>query len=975
MVGTRFFNSSSSSNNHQASNPATSPHSPLYTTGNNLYSPDPGPILEFGEEENHPSCSTNNHLAVSESIETKAGSEEDTVFIETGGIDNSLISESKNSDNMENPINPENPQSALESSTAAEGFVPAMAQPPPEQDPQELAKIKRKYVLQELLETERDYVTDLSKVVEGYIANISSMELPEDLQGKDKIIFANISQIREFHRDNFLKEIEKCEDNYEIVAHAFVKYERRLQTYYVKYCQNKPKSDYLVSQEAFEQFFAETKLKLGHKVALSDLLIKPVQRIMKYQLLLKDIMKYTERAGDPTIMMQKALEVMHTVPKLCDDMMSVGRLQNFDGNLNAQGKLLFHGALQISDSAPGQLFKGKERRIFLFEQSAIIADCIMPKKEFSNPTYIFKNQIMVNKMVLEANIADDPLRFVFRSNEPSSSSVFVAQANSAEEKAQWIQKIMCQLDQQKTLLAALVDPKRYQNSLNAVHSLSLGEPTKKHHSNTPTISAPASAGIVASSSKSSSKGSKLFGFGKKSSNSVKSPTSPPPAEIEQKLENVPAPAKYYPRILSQMPPVMYSPAINKKVKCSHAYLSTDAPINLLNDNVMTMAKEGSLAVVKMSFLSKHKNIKCEWHGPALNNDVLRTSSKVDQEERKVTLLIEDAKMSDAGLYYTKIWNDFGHLNLLFPKPKAILDLTSNSHFINNLFDDFFFENSQIGIEGGTAKVFDVTCRLTFKKFAAKKFKFGMGKVDDIYREKVILANMCHTNIVGYIGIIKNQESFAIIMSRIEGFNVIRHFVEKGFISEFAIRMVGIDLLKALKYIHQRNIGHLNIKPEDILIEENKERNGFKAVLVDFGSAREITNGQEVIAWDGGSIEYVCPDVLEHRPSLKSDIWSLGVVLVMLMAGKTPFESDSSKAVKEFNIEKHDFSCNLIIQSINLNTLVTKMLVRNRKKRLDAAGCLNEDWFADKVNDSLVMVDYLQEYFVRRNLRLKTHFFD
>ena len=57
------------------------------------------------------------------------------------------------------------------------------------------------------------------------------------------------------------------------------------------------------------QFFAETKLKLGHKVALCDLLIKPVQRIMKYQLLLKDIMKFTERAGDRMDVLIKASAV------------------------------------------------------------------------------------------------------------------------------------------------------------------------------------------------------------------------------------------------------------------------------------------------------------------------------------------------------------------------------------------------------------------------------------------------------------------------------------------------------------------------------------------------------------------------------------------------------------------------------------------------------------------------------------------
>ena len=54
---------------------------------------------------------------------------------------------------------------------------------------------------------------------------------------------------------------------------------------YVKYCENKPKSEYLVAE--YFDYFEELRLRLGHKLQLPDLLIKPVQRIMKYQLLLK----------------------------------------------------------------------------------------------------------------------------------------------------------------------------------------------------------------------------------------------------------------------------------------------------------------------------------------------------------------------------------------------------------------------------------------------------------------------------------------------------------------------------------------------------------------------------------------------------------------------------------------------------------------------------------------------------------------
>ena len=54
---------------------------------------------------------------------------------------------------------------------------------------------------------------------------------------------------------------------------------------YVKYCENKPKSEFIVAE--YIDFFEELRQKMGHRLMLPDLLIKPVQRIMKYKLLLQ----------------------------------------------------------------------------------------------------------------------------------------------------------------------------------------------------------------------------------------------------------------------------------------------------------------------------------------------------------------------------------------------------------------------------------------------------------------------------------------------------------------------------------------------------------------------------------------------------------------------------------------------------------------------------------------------------------------
>lgn len=68
-------------------------------------------------------------------------------------------------------------------------------------------------------------------------------------------------------------------------------------------------------------------------------------------------------------------------------------------------------------------------------------------------------------MVLEANVPDEPLRFVLKSSDPMQQATFLAQANSIEEKQGWIAQITDQLDLQKKFLEAISNPKAYQDRL------------------------------------------------------------------------------------------------------------------------------------------------------------------------------------------------------------------------------------------------------------------------------------------------------------------------------------------------------------------------------------------------------------------------------------------------------------------------------------------------------------------------------
>ncbi len=156
------------------------------------------------------------------------------------------------------------------------------------------------------------------------------------------------------------------------------------------------------SQSRFELLisflhFKEVRKKLGQKLLVSDLLIKPVQRIMRYQLLLKEILKSTERMGDESRAIRSALQVMIEVPQQANDMMNVGRIKDLTTNVHQLGELKLQDMLSVSEPMISKDVekKFKERRVFLFQQSMIFCDEIPAKDKYSSPNYIYKYELKV----------------------------------------------------------------------------------------------------------------------------------------------------------------------------------------------------------------------------------------------------------------------------------------------------------------------------------------------------------------------------------------------------------------------------------------------------------------------------------------------------------------------------------------------------------------------------------------------------
>ncbi|MCJ8730058.1 hypothetical protein PDJAM_G00113090 [Pangasius djambal] len=295
---------------------------------------------------------------------------------------------------------------------------------------------------------------------------VAEKGVPEEMTGKDKIVFGNIHQIYDWHKEFFLGELEKCLQDHDKLAELFIKHERRLHMYVI-YCQNKPRSEFIVAE--YDTFFEEVQQEVNSRMSISDYLIKPIQRITKYQLLLKDFLKYSSKAGLDCQEIEKAVDLMFLVPKRCNDMMNLGRLQGYEGKLTAQGKLLQQDTFFVTEQDSGVLSRSKERRVFLFEQIVIFSELL--RKGSSTPGYQFKKSIKVSFLSMDEHIESDPCKFVLACR--GSSERLTLQAANIDIKQEWVRSIRELLDMQSNFLTALQNPQEYQKKESgSSHSLS-----------------------------------------------------------------------------------------------------------------------------------------------------------------------------------------------------------------------------------------------------------------------------------------------------------------------------------------------------------------------------------------------------------------------------------------------------------------------------------------------------------------------
>jgi len=153
-------------------------------------------------------------------------------------------------------------------------------------------------------------------------------------------------------------------------------------------------------------------------------------------------------------------------------------------------------------------------------------------------------------------------------------------------------------------------------------------------------------------------------------------------------------------------------------------------------------------------------------------------------------------------------------------------------------------------------------------------------------EAAILSRVDNKNIIKFVGSYSDDNHLYIVTERCSGgelFNsIVKNATSSGCFSEKKAATVIKSVLHAVAYLHGIGVVHRDIKPENILFETELEEN---VKLIDFGCASYHTRGDSLVV---GTEYYISPEMLKGKYCKSSDIWSVGVVAYVLLAGYPPF---------------------------------------------------------------------------------------
>lgn len=267
-------------------------------------------------------------------------------------------------------------------------------------------------------------------------------------------------------------------------------------------------------------------------------------------------------------------------------------------------------------------------------------------------------------------------------------------------------------------------------------------------------------------------------------------------------------------------------------------------------------------------------------------------------------------------------------------------------------------------EGGMANVYLAEDTILNRKVAVKVLRGDLANdekfIRRFQREAQSVANLSHPNIVEVYDVEEEEGQHYIVMEYIEGKTLKQLLQKRGSLTLSEVIDIMLQLTDGLAHAHDAYIIHRDIKPQNIMIQDD----GL-VKITDFGiamalNATQLTQTNSVM----GSVHYLPPEQANGKSStIKSDIYSLGILMYELITGSVPFKGDNAVEIALKHLKEKIPSIRRQNPTIpqSVENIVLRATAKNPKNRYDSVKDMNKDLKEclneDKKNEKKIVFEY------------------
>ncbi len=247
--------------------------------------------------------------------------------------------------------------------------------------------------------------------------------------------------------------------------------------------------------------------------------------------------------------------------------------------------------------------------------------------------------------------------------------------------------------------------------------------------------------------------------------------------------------------------------------------------------------------------------------------------------------------------------------------------------------------------GGMSNVYLARDMILDRDIAIKMLRYDFSNEEELrrrfQREALSTTSLAHPNIVNIFDVGEEGAIPYLVMEYVPGKTLKEYIIEQSPIApERAVKIMK-QLASALAHAHHNQIVHRDIKPQNILMDEEGN-----VKISDFGiamalSATSYTQTNSVL----GTVHYLSPEQARGgNATKKSDIYSLGIVMYELLTGRLPFSGESAVSIALKHLQTETPSLREIVPSIpqSLENVVLKATAKNAQHRYQSADEMDED---------------------------------